>query len=161
MSAVTICSDSGAPQNKFSYYFHCFPMYLSWSNGTRCYDLSFLNVEKQKAEGTEKPTTLWIHMRGESTKQTTTSKFDRQENQEKWPVGTSACTITYSENLRVQGIPVRGVGGGPIISWDLPPEARQGSHSKHQRRISSGFRQEKEPLWNSQNTLFKKACLVN
>ena len=25
--------------------FHCFPIYLSWSDGTRCHDLSFLNVE--------------------------------------------------------------------------------------------------------------------
>ena len=28
------------PQNKVS---HCFPIYLPWSNGTGCYDLSFLN----------------------------------------------------------------------------------------------------------------------
>ena len=33
------------PQNKVSYYFHCFPIYLPWSDGTRCHDLSFLNVE--------------------------------------------------------------------------------------------------------------------
>ena len=25
--------------------FHCFPIYLPWSDGTRCCDLSFLNVE--------------------------------------------------------------------------------------------------------------------
>ena len=25
--------------------FHCFPIYLPWSNGTRCHDLSFLNAE--------------------------------------------------------------------------------------------------------------------
>ena len=30
------------PQNKVS---HCFPIYLPWSDGTRCHDLSFLNVE--------------------------------------------------------------------------------------------------------------------
>ena len=45
MAAVTICSDFGAPQNKVCYCFHCFPMYLPWSDGTRCHDLSFLNVE--------------------------------------------------------------------------------------------------------------------
>jgi len=28
-----------APQNKVS---HCFPIYLTWSDGTRCHDLSFL-----------------------------------------------------------------------------------------------------------------------
>ena len=42
MAAVTICSDFGAPQNEVS---HCFPIYLPWSDGTRCHDLSFLNVE--------------------------------------------------------------------------------------------------------------------
>ena len=34
------------PQNnKVSHCFHCFPIYLSWSDGTGCHDLSFLNVE--------------------------------------------------------------------------------------------------------------------
>ena len=32
------------PQNKVCYYFHCFPIYLSWSDGPRCHDLSFLNA---------------------------------------------------------------------------------------------------------------------
>ena len=32
-------------QKKVSHYFHCFPIYLPWSDGTRCHDLSFLNVE--------------------------------------------------------------------------------------------------------------------
>ena len=45
MVAVTICNDFGAPQNKVSHYFHCFPIYLPWSDGTGCEDLSFLNVE--------------------------------------------------------------------------------------------------------------------
>ena len=33
------------PKNKVCYCFHCFPIYLPWSDGTRCHDLSFLNVE--------------------------------------------------------------------------------------------------------------------
>ena len=33
------------PQNKVSYCFHCFPIYLPWSDGTECHDLRFLNVE--------------------------------------------------------------------------------------------------------------------
>ena len=45
MAAVTICSDFGAPKHKVSHCFHCFPIYLPWSDGTRCHDLSFLNVE--------------------------------------------------------------------------------------------------------------------
>ena len=31
--------------NKVSHCFHCFPIYLPWSDGTGCHDLSFLNVE--------------------------------------------------------------------------------------------------------------------
>ena len=32
-----------------SHCFHCFPIYLPWSDGTRCHDLSFLNVEFKPA----------------------------------------------------------------------------------------------------------------
>ena len=45
MSAITICSDFGAQNNKVWHCFHCFPIYLPWSDGIRCHDLSFLNVE--------------------------------------------------------------------------------------------------------------------
>ena len=44
MAAVTICSDFGAQKNKVS---HCFLIYLAWSDGPRCHDLSFLNVERK------------------------------------------------------------------------------------------------------------------
>ena len=33
------------PKNKVSHCFHYFPIYLPWSDGTGCCDLSFLNVE--------------------------------------------------------------------------------------------------------------------
>ena len=33
------------PQKLVGHCFHCFPIYLPWSDGTRCRDLSFLNVE--------------------------------------------------------------------------------------------------------------------
>ena len=33
------------PKSKICHCFHCFPIYLPWSDGTRCHDLSFLNVE--------------------------------------------------------------------------------------------------------------------
>ena len=39
------CSDFEAQENKVFHSFHCFPIYLPWSDGTRCHDLSFLNVE--------------------------------------------------------------------------------------------------------------------
>ena len=45
MAAVIICSDFRAQENKVCHCFHCFPIYLPWSYGTRSHDLSFLNVE--------------------------------------------------------------------------------------------------------------------
>ena len=45
MAAVTISSEFGAPQNKVCHCYHCFPIYLPWSDKTRCHDLSFLIVE--------------------------------------------------------------------------------------------------------------------
>ena len=33
------------PKNKVWHCFHCFPIYFPWSDGTRCHDLRFLNVE--------------------------------------------------------------------------------------------------------------------
>ena len=41
MASVTICSDFQAQENKVSNCFHCFPIYLPWSDGTRCHDLKF------------------------------------------------------------------------------------------------------------------------
>ena len=38
-------SDFGVQENKVCHCFHCFPIYLLWSDGTGCHDLSFLNVE--------------------------------------------------------------------------------------------------------------------
>ena len=32
-ASVTICNDFGAPQNKVSHCFHCFPIYRPWSDG--------------------------------------------------------------------------------------------------------------------------------
>ena len=34
MAAVTICSDFGGQKNKISHCFHCFSIYLPWSDGT-------------------------------------------------------------------------------------------------------------------------------
>ena len=42
MTAVIICSDFGSQENKVSHCFHCFPIYLSWSDGTECHGLSLL-----------------------------------------------------------------------------------------------------------------------
>ena len=45
VAAVTICSDFWVQNSKVSRCLHCFPIYLPWSDGTRCHDLSLLNVE--------------------------------------------------------------------------------------------------------------------
>ena len=36
MAAVTICSDFGAQEDKVCHCFHCFPIYLPWSDGVGC-----------------------------------------------------------------------------------------------------------------------------
>ena len=41
MAAVTICSDFGAPKIEVCHCFHCFPIYLPWSDGTRSMILVF------------------------------------------------------------------------------------------------------------------------
>ena len=38
-------SDFGSQENNVCHCFHCFPIYSPWSDGTRCHDLHFLNVE--------------------------------------------------------------------------------------------------------------------
>ena len=45
MSAATICSDSGAQENKTCHCFHCFPIYLPWNDGTRCHDIREISPE--------------------------------------------------------------------------------------------------------------------
>ena len=45
MAVVIIFSGLGAPQNKVSHCFLCFPIYLPWSYGTKCHDLHSLNVK--------------------------------------------------------------------------------------------------------------------
>ena len=34
-----------SPKNNVWHWFHCFPIYFPWSDGARCHDLRFLNVE--------------------------------------------------------------------------------------------------------------------
>ena len=41
MAAVTICSDFGAQKNRVSHCFHCFPIYLPWSDGPAAMILVF------------------------------------------------------------------------------------------------------------------------
>ena len=45
MAAVTVHSDFGTQENKICHCFHFVPICLPWSDGTRCHNLRFLNVE--------------------------------------------------------------------------------------------------------------------
>ena len=45
MAVVSVCNDFGAQGNKVCHCFLSFLNYLHLSDGTRCHDLSFLNVE--------------------------------------------------------------------------------------------------------------------
>ena len=50
MAAVIICSDFGTQENNVCQSLFLFPpIYLQWSDGTRCHDLWFLNVEFKPA----------------------------------------------------------------------------------------------------------------
>ena len=44
MAAVTVQSDFGAQENKIGHCFLFSLIYLLWSDGTRCHNLSFLNI---------------------------------------------------------------------------------------------------------------------
>ena len=49
MAEITICSDFGAQEKKVCHCFHCFPIYLSWRDGTRCHDLCFFMLHLKSA----------------------------------------------------------------------------------------------------------------
>ena len=49
MAAVTICSFGGTQESKICHCLHFLPIYLPWSDETRCCDLSFLNLSFQPA----------------------------------------------------------------------------------------------------------------
>ena len=42
MAAINICSDVRAQEQEICHYFHFLLFYLPWSDGTGCYDLSFV-----------------------------------------------------------------------------------------------------------------------
>ena len=41
MAAVTVHIDFGDQKEKICHCFHLFPIYLAWSDGTRCHDVGF------------------------------------------------------------------------------------------------------------------------
>ena len=44
MAAITICNDFGAQKNNVSHCFHCFPIYLPWSDEIGCHDIDLQKV---------------------------------------------------------------------------------------------------------------------
>ena len=64
MAAITIWSDFGAPQNKVWHCFHCFPIYLPWSDGTGCQPVFLLirgNCLKLQRRQTLESIPWWLH----------------------------------------------------------------------------------------------------
>ena len=49
MTAITICSDFGAQENKVSHCFICFPICLLWTDGTRIHAVSFWMLSFKEA----------------------------------------------------------------------------------------------------------------
>ena len=46
VASVTVHSDFGAQENKICHCFYFFPIYLPWSDGTRCHDLSCSQMQE-------------------------------------------------------------------------------------------------------------------
>ena len=74
MAAVTICSDFGAQKNKVC---HCFPIYLPWSDGTGCHDLTYIYIKHGGLELYRLDLTPSLHF---SAVQETWVRYLSQEN---------------------------------------------------------------------------------
>ena len=67
MAAVTICSDFGAQKNKVWHCFHCFPIYLPWSDkyaSQYYFDITWSIIkrknEKKESQGRVKKETNFV-----------------------------------------------------------------------------------------------------
>ena len=49
ISLTMVHNDFGAQENKICHSFHVFPLYLLWSDWTRCHDLISVNIKFEKA----------------------------------------------------------------------------------------------------------------
>ena len=119
MTTITIYSEFGAPKNKVWHCFHCFPIYFPWSDGTRCHDLSFLNVELQLSVSTPKPVQL--------------KKFKKTK---KPAAGTSL--EVQRLGLHASTLPMQGAQVQPL--WELrgtkiPRAPRLGLNKKKQNQL--------------------------
>ena len=104
MAAVTICSDLGAPQNKVGHCFHCFPVYLSWSDGTGCHDKHRQHIKKQRHYFANKG--LYRQSNGFSSTHVWTWKFDLKEGwaMKNWCFWTVVLEKTLQSSLDCKDI---------------------------------------------------------
>ena len=63
MTVITIHRDFGAQENKICHCFHFPPIYLPWSGRTRCYDLSFLNIDFNDKSEPVHAYGQWLYLR--------------------------------------------------------------------------------------------------
>ena len=87
MAAVTIHSDFGAQENKFCHCFHFSPIYLWWSDRTRCHEL---RVGKKK--NNKKHYSPSIHLTDENTEPSrgvTSCSRRHSDGQQPWDPGVS------------------------------------------------------------------------
>ena len=120
MAAITIYSELGAPKNKVWHCFHCFPIYFPWSDGTRCHDLRFLNVEHQLSVSTPKPVQL--------------KKFKKTKN----PAARTSLEVQRL-GLHASTLPMQGAQVQPL--WELrgtkiPRAPRLGQNKKKTKPTS-------------------------
>ena len=131
MAAVTICSDFGAPQNKVSHCFHCFPIYLPRSdrtfskpgfNNTWTMKFQMFKLDLEKAEEPEikLPTSAGSSKEQKSSRKTSTSALSnmpkpltvwittncgkfwkRWEYQTTWPASWEICMQVRKQQLEL------------------------------------------------------------
>ena len=112
MAAVTICSDFGAQENKICLCFHCSPIYLSRSDGTRCHDLSFLNVEFQANFFT-----LFFHFRKRLFSSSSLSAVRVVSSAYLSEAAQSCLTLCDPMDCSLSGSSVRGIFQARVLEW--------------------------------------------
>ena len=123
------------PRKIVSHCFHCFPIYLPWSDGTGCHDLSFLNG-LQSGGCKELDTTEWwnssnrLHTHGSIFWKGQERGWSREETRVKKEVDASAHPRVHTPALGSDGpatspaSSLKGCGPG-----HLPSSARQLSYN--------------------------------
>ena len=96
LQSVTICSDFGAQENKMCHCFHCFPIYLTWSDGIRWHE-QWNITHSQKEQN-------WVICRnidGPRDYHTKWSKSSRIFSWRNWPEMTRTLIYCLAQPLNV------------------------------------------------------------